>query len=219
MKKLTIIAAVATGLALSVATSQAQVVLDNDTTLDITDTTSPGGSLNDELVAPFGPTGGDGINQQGTIDSYIVDNESYPSPYDGIAFAYVVNETGNDTVNNISLSGFDVSSVYVTYVADGSSAEADTANLNDGVLTISFNPSVNPDAVDGDSSGILYVFTEDPNATESHGSADDSYSANATPTYAPTTAVPEASTVMAGALMLLPLGIGAIRAVRKERTV
>lgn len=29
--------------------------------------------------------------------------------------------------------------------------------------------------------------------------------------------VPEASTVMAGALMLLPLGIGAIRAVRKER--
>lgn len=31
-------------------------------------------------------------------------------------------------------------------------------------------------------------------------------------------AVPEASTVMAGALMLLPLSIGAIRAVRKDRT-
>jgi len=31
--------------------------------------------------------------------------------------------------------------------------------------------------------------------------------------------VPEASTVVAGALMLLPLGIGAIRAVRKDRTV
>jgi hypothetical protein len=30
--------------------------------------------------------------------------------------------------------------------------------------------------------------------------------------------VPEASTVMAGALMLLPLGIGALRALRKERT-
>ncbi|MGO8763624.1 MAG: hypothetical protein ACLQSR_00635 [Limisphaerales bacterium] len=30
-------------------------------------------------------------------------------------------------------------------------------------------------------------------------------------------AVPEASTVMAGALMILPLGIGAFRAVRKER--
>jgi hypothetical protein len=30
--------------------------------------------------------------------------------------------------------------------------------------------------------------------------------------------VPEASTVMAGALMVLPLGIGAIRALRKERT-
>lgn len=32
------------------------------------------------------------------------------------------------------------------------------------------------------------------------------------------TPVPEASTVMAGALMLLPLGIGAIRALRKERS-
>ena len=31
--------------------------------------------------------------------------------------------------------------------------------------------------------------------------------------------VPEASTVMAGALMLLPFGIGAIRSLRKERTV
>lgn len=30
--------------------------------------------------------------------------------------------------------------------------------------------------------------------------------------------VPEASTVMAGALMLLPLGIGAFRAIRKDRT-
>jgi hypothetical protein len=30
--------------------------------------------------------------------------------------------------------------------------------------------------------------------------------------------VPEASTIMAGALMLLPLGIGAVRAIRKERT-
>ena len=32
------------------------------------------------------------------------------------------------------------------------------------------------------------------------------------------TPLPEASTVMAGALMLLPLGIGAVRALRKERT-
>lgn len=31
-------------------------------------------------------------------------------------------------------------------------------------------------------------------------------------------AVPEASTIMAGALMLLPLGIGAIRALRRERS-
>lgn len=30
--------------------------------------------------------------------------------------------------------------------------------------------------------------------------------------------VPEASTIMAGALMLLPLGLGAVRAIRKERT-
>ena len=33
----------------------------------------------------------------------------------------------------------------------------------------------------------------------------------------PPAAVPEASTIMAGALMLLPLGIGAIRTLRKER--
>jgi len=40
--------------------------------------------------------------------------------------------------------------------------------------------------------------------------------ANPVPVPAP---VPEASTVMAGALMLLPFGIGAIRSLRKERAV
>ena len=34
----------------------------------------------------------------------------------------------------------------------------------------------------------------------------------------PPAPVPEASTIMAGALMLLPLGIGAVRSLRKERT-
>jgi len=43
---------------------------------------------------------------------------------------------------------------------------------------------------------------------------------NATGTSIPVPApVPEASTVMAGALMLLPFGIGAIRSLRKERAV
>jgi hypothetical protein len=35
----------------------------------------------------------------------------------------------------------------------------------------------------------------------------------------PPTPVPEASTVVAGALMLLPLGVGAIRALRKEKAL
>jgi len=45
-----------------------------------------------------------------------------------------------------------------------------------------------------------------------------SASPNGTPVPVPAP-VPEASTVMAGALMLLPFGIGAIRSLRKERAV
>ena len=40
-----------------------------------------------------------------------------------------------------------------------------------------------------------------------------------TPVGPPTPTVPEASTIVAGALMLLPLGAGAIRALRKEKAV
>lgn len=48
---------------------------------------------------------------------------------------------------------------------------------------------------------------------------DDSISWDSPPTVAAPAPVPEASTVMAGALMLLPFGVGAIRSLRKERAV
>jgi hypothetical protein len=217
MKKITIIAAVATGLALSAATSQAQVVYDNDDAVTLTPGTNPGSvTLSDELDPNFAGSNGS-INQSGTFYSYIADSSYIPtagSPsvtYDGITFAYDVSESGNTTIDTISLDGYDLDSVYIDYT---DASAFDKATLYNGTLTIQLDPSV----ATGDSTGYIYVFTTAPSYTTSSGTAEDGASANVNPTLAPA-AVPEASTVMAGALMLLPLGIGAIRAVRKERSV
>jgi hypothetical protein len=48
--------------------------------------------------------------------------------------------------------------------------------------------------------------------------SDNAGLGNPIPIPNPPATVPEASTIMAGALMLLPLGIGAVRSLRKERT-
>jgi hypothetical protein len=68
----------------------------------------------------------------------------------------------------------------------------------------------------GMNSYYMIVYTDLTQFGTSGATVQDGTSINTLPIYAP---VPEPTTVLAGALMLLPLGIGAMRCLRKERAV
>jgi hypothetical protein len=97
---------------------------------------------------------------------------------------------------------------------------ASTTYTTSSVGSTSVQWQNNPSATEGD---YAFGFTSRFGPTPGSGSIiddtvgpwGDNSGGNPIPVPAP---VPEASTVMAGALMLLPLGIGAVRALRKERT-
>lgn len=99
----------------------------------------------------------------------------------------------------------------------GASTTYTSVNTASGFIQWNNIPSVN--------GNLAYGFTSIYGPTQGTGSVidggtgpwGDNPGSGGTPIPVPAP-VPEASTVMAGALMLLPLGIGALRALRKERT-
>jgi hypothetical protein len=85
--------------------------------------------------------------------------------------------------------------------------------LHDGFTNGSHNPYVQDELIFTFTTALSLSSISDVNflfGTQADTSDTIPGNGNSTP-------VPEASTVMAGALMLLPLGVGAIRALRKER--
>ncbi len=114
--------------------------------------------------------------------------------------------------------GFSVDANYVLAVGQGGSDSSGVVSWSDPTFTTS----------GGIDTYEELSFTSDFAPTLGGGSAYDgvpsvAWSATATgdsgvPDSLIAVPVPETSTVVAGALMLLPLGIGAIRAIRKERT-
>jgi hypothetical protein len=114
------------------------------------------------------------------------------------------------------VTSFSVVASFVNVASIASAPNTAVASgYENGAATWIFFPGVNSDTVS---------FTSDYGPTLGTASAQDDGLAWSTanvggsPVPVPTP-VPEASTVMAGALMLLPFGIGAIRSLRKERAV
>jgi hypothetical protein len=125
----------------------------------------------------------------------------------GSIFTYTPS-TGNP------VTSFSVQTPFSLSIANMTSLNGGTATLYaNSNITWNYSTAVSEDTVS---------YTSDYPPTLGLGSANDggiSWAAgnpggSDVPNPAP---VPEASTVMAGALMLLPLGIGAVRALRKER--
>jgi len=107
-------------------------------------------------------------------------------------------------------------SVAASYVNAGSLTSADSAvgEIESGYVVWDYTPT--PGATGSDT----VTFTSDFGPTLGIASGNDgSVSWNSSNPGGQLVAVPvpEASTVMAGALMLLPFGIGAVRSLRKER--
>lgn len=214
----TIIGAAVAGLALSAVSSNAQLNLTGGTVES---------SLIDQTLTGVGlPASNDGVND-GIISTWVVSDSALDSQ--GLIFVYqVVNNTPGaaEAWDNVELTGYSSSEIV------GTASDATESGLT---LTGSSTPSasgnfpnfqlVSPNAATFESGNLsngggvsdyLVIFTDMNSYTTSYGQVQDTISADGA-IYAPA-AVPEANTIVAGALMLLPLGIGAVRALRKERT-
>ncbi len=207
------------GLLLSVASSEAQLDLTGGTVV---------GSLTAEQLTGFSPMSNKGVND-GSITTWVVSGADSDSS--GLIFIYQVSNDGiPGDIQNVELTGFTGSEV----LSAGAYSASDITDLSllmgeqtptGGDFSTALIGSDNVTFQGADLNGISYFLVVQTDASTFGGSysqvegpinSDRTFGA-AGSIY--TTAVPEASTIMAGALMLLPLGIGAVRAIRKDRRV
>ena len=201
----TIIALVGAGLACSAATSQANLtVLTPGSGLVPISTTADATPLGSAVVTSAYANG----ILSGTIKTWVLTGDSFGDPgYQGLVFVYQVNETGPDSLETVALNGFGgLGSVEVAYA--GSNKAPGFADLSQaGTVNFSFSSFTGI-------SDLLYVYTSATVASPNIANIIDSTTATGN-IQAP---VPEPSTIVAGALLLLPFGVGVVRSLRKDRT-
>jgi hypothetical protein len=206
----TIVGVAVAAMVLSAVSSKAQLNLTGGTVV---------GSLTGQELTGVSPASNTGVND-GSISTWVVNDPTLDSQ--GLIFIYQAVNNGPDAVDNAEFTGF------VSSEVTGTGSYATETGL---ALTGSFTPSggnfSGEDTFggtatfeDGDlntgqtASDFLVVETDTHAFAGSYGQIEDDFSA-AGNTLAPV-AVPEASTVISGALMLLPLGIGAGRVLGKR---
>ena len=199
-----IMAVVAAGIASAATTSQATLVQVLDGALPIS--TSSATTADTVSGTPL-QTMFSNPPQVGNLTSYVMSGDALNPFAGGLTFAYVVSETGSTVVDSLSLVGYGgLSSVYFGY--SGSGINPYNISLDQGVVTIDFTGLSN-----GNSSSTLFVYTSATSSADNIGNVNDGAVASSG-LLAP---VPEPTTIAAGALMLLPFGIGALRSLRKDQ--
>jgi hypothetical protein len=199
MKKLTTIAAAAALVAIG-HSAQAQITLISPNTDDTSPIAgavyTPTGTLEDSISSGFSLSGV-GVTDAGSLASSVYTG----GLQGGEVFVYTFTLTSGD-IDGITVSGFsgnlDVSSTLGLNELDYSDGAIDftLSSKDEAPTTVTFVVQTSQTGFGG--TELAY---KDQNAGD-------------IATLAP---VPEPSSIMAGALMLLPLGIGAVRAIRKER--
>jgi len=214
MKKNLVCALVAGALAVSAVSARAQLNLTGGTVV---------GSLINQTLFGTAPSSNVGHNN-GSVSSWVVSGATAdPS---GLIFIYQIINSGLGPIDNAEFTGFPGPDVIQGAGETGSYASL----INGGILTGSAVPSASGNfptpavfggtvtfengnmANGGADSYYLAVLTTDHSFANNFGQTQDGFS-TAGEILAP---VPEASTVMAGALMLLPLGGAIFRALRKD---
>lgn len=206
-----VIAAVVAGIVCSAVTSQAAlstitpgngVVGTGTSVLGIGD---GGGSIYDFLSSNYSYNG-----NQGTITTTVYSNDSN-NPLLGLTFVYALTVTAGD-ITTVALNDFgSVASVAVGYGASSGLIPALENFSTSGVVNFSWLNNVTS------ANGVQYLVVGTSINADSVGGVEFVDGGNfptLTPILVP---VPEPATVVAGALLLLPLGIGAVRSLRKER--
>lgn len=202
------ISAAVVGLCLAAATTQATVIVPNSVGVVPGAEPAPpsGGTLLGSLTANFANG-----TQIGTLISRVYSGYS-GNTLGGLTFVYQVSEgSGGDHIATLGLNGFlaaapiaDVGFVVGTGVVP---------TLADWTLN-TFNFHFAPNIMSGQTSALLIVNTANKQWGQSTANVIDGTVAS-TLDLAP---VPEPTTMIAGALLLLPFGASTLRILRRNRT-
>jgi len=218
MKSMKIIGAVGmlAGLCFS---SQAAVLPPGSEGLDTPQ--APGPAALDTLITPYSSGSLDG-----TVTSWVTRDPA--NPLRGLSFYYQINNTGSEEVSRLSASDFGVTpgspvevstilSAYDGSLAGGVMPNTATRSIGTG-STVGFDFFGANEIDHGEHSELLVVNTAYQTFRLTAGSVIDSRSFDLTllGPGVPVTALPEPSTWITGALLLLPLGASALRIVRKR---
>lgn len=209
----TIIAVVAAGLGCSIATSQAT----------LTGIAAPGGTVTPVpltsqadlvgLLADTGPIGYSfgGGNDTGTVETRVYATDTDTGALSGYAFEYIITVTKGD-ISQINPNGFaGLASVAVGSIAGVIPADGIGWAAANGVVNANFGLSGTSALT---TTSTFVVDTAVTSFGLNTAGLQDNAPDGGVSIYAP---VPEPTTIVAGALMLLPLGIGAVRSLRKDR--
>lgn len=163
-------------------------------------------------------TEGNGAQPVLQVDYTAVGNSVINPTVWSYTYSFTVGDLSDSVFTPIAGNPVTSFSVAASYVNAGSLTSLDgaTGEIESGYVVWDYTPE--PGAAGADT----VSFTSDYGPTLGIASGNDgSVSWNSSNPGGELVAVPvpEASTVMAGALMLLPFGIGAIRSLRKERAV
>jgi hypothetical protein len=208
-----IIALVAAGLACSAITSHAALApLANGGSAVPPATTPIFGALLASTTQSYSFGGG---TDTGTIESLVYASDTQAAnTLGGYAFEYIVKVTTGD-IAALNLNGFGgIASLLVGYVVGptpGTSIAPATIGLATGIVNVHFVTGTPLTA--GQTSTILIDTAVNTYGANNTG-IQDNFPDGGAVIYAP---VPEPTTIAAGALMLLPFGIGALRSLRKDR--
>jgi hypothetical protein len=207
MNFLKTISAAIVGISLAAATTQATIIVPNSVgVVPSAELAPPGGGT---LLGSLSATFANGA-QIGTLMSWVYSGYS-GNTLGGLTFVYQVTEGNGDHIATLGLNGFlaaapiaDVGFVVGTGVAP---------TLADWTLN-TFNFHFAPNVMSGQSSDLLIVNTANPQWGQSTANVIDGDIAS-TFDLAP---VPEPTTMIAGALLLLPFGASTLRILRRNRT-
>ncbi len=207
----TIIGVAVAAMVLSAVSSKAQLNLTGGSVV---------GSLTKQELTGVSPPGNLGVND-GYVSTWVVSDLTVDSL--GLIFIYQAVNNGPDAVDNAEFTGFVSSQVVGTgsfateigLALIGSSTPSSGGNFPNELTFGGTATFEGGDLDTGNTVSDFLVVDTDVNAFKgSYGQIEDDFSASGN-TLAPA-AVPEANTVVAGALMLLPLGLGAVRIFRKR---
>ncbi|MEY2429380.1 MAG: hypothetical protein QOJ40_2265 [Verrucomicrobiota bacterium] len=207
------ISAAVVGLSLAAATTQATVIAPTGSVNPVTGEVDPSltGTLQGSLSVNFSFG-----NQIGTLLSQVYSGSAANPFVGGLTFVYTVTEAGPNTalghIATLGLNGFFAPLlVDVAFVAPTTGVIPITADWNPDTINFHFSA---PNIMAGQSSDRLVVNTSSHVFGQARANVIDG---DIAPTFdlAP---VPEPTTMIAGALLLLPFGASTLRILRRNRT-